>query len=132
MKKDKVLIRVYGASVLVIASIVVLTCIVCQWPLFMIGVAVLASIVLGSPATVSLQLLLWLSQKIKLERGFVWMILMASIPLLALLVAWLTADYVPGRTGFLLLLGIASGYVGILSHGLSVAQFFNSERYEKE
>jgi MFS family permease len=132
MKKDKVLVRVYSASVLIMASIVVLICIVCQWPLFMIGVALLASIVLASPATVCLQLVLRLSEKIKLERGFVWMILMASIPLFALLVAWLTADYVPGRTGFLLLLGIASGYVGILSHGISVAHFFNSDRYEKE
>jgi hypothetical protein len=132
MNTNRILTKVYRASAMVIASVIGLACLVCKWPLFMIAVALLASVVLSSPAVVSLQLMVLISKKIKLERGFVWMILMACIPVLALLVAWLFADYVPGKTGFLLLLGIVSGYVGILSHGISVAQFFNSNQYEKE
>ena len=60
------------------------------------------------------------------------MLLMAFIPLLALLAAWFFADYVPGKTGFLLCLGIVSGYVGVLSHGISVTKFFNAGENENE
>ena len=98
----------------------------------MIAVALLASIALGSPATFALQILLWLSRKIKLEGSFSWMLLMASIPLFSLLVAWLFADYVPGKTGVLFCLGIVSGYAGILTHGISVAQFLNAYQNEND
>jgi F0F1-type ATP synthase assembly protein I len=98
----------------------------------MISVAMLASAVISSPAAICLHIMMWVSQKSNLEKGFVWMVLMASIPLLSLVIAWLFADYVPGKVWFLLLLGMLSGYVGILSHGLSVAQIFNSSQNERE
>lgn len=60
------------------------------------------------------------------------MLLMASIPPLALTAAWLFADFVPGKVGFVLLLGILSGYAGILYHGISVSQFFNSTQHGRE
>jgi FtsH-binding integral membrane protein len=132
MKTNSILTKVYSASAMVIVSVLLLACLIYKWPLLMVAIAMLASIVLSAPALVSLQLVLWLSQKIKLERGFVWMVLMAFIPLLALLLAWLFADYVPGKTGFLMLLGMASGYVAVLSYGISIAQFFNPNGYEKE
>jgi hypothetical protein len=92
----------------------------------------LASIAISSPATISLHFMTWLSRKINLERGYAWMILFASIPLLSLLAACLFAHYVPGKVWFLLPLGMLSGYVGILSHGISVAQLFNSDKNERE
>src|SRR5690242_95309 len=107
METNQILTRVYSASAIVIASVLLLACIVYKWPLWMIAIAMLSSIVLSAPAMVSLQLLLWISQNVKLEKSFIWMVLMAFIPLLALLVAWLFADYVPGKTGFLMVLGIA-------------------------
>jgi hypothetical protein len=132
MKTNQILTKVYGTSTTVITSVVFLFCLLFKWNFTMVAVALIASIALSSPATVALHILLWLSHKIKFEGSFLWMLLMASIPVLALLVAWLFADYVPGKTGFRLCLGIVSGYVGILSHGVSVAQFFNSHQNENE
>lgn len=132
MKENRILTRVYSASAAVIISVILLVCLFYKWHLIMIGAALLVSIVLSSPATLALHVLLWLSRKIKFEGSFPWMLLMATIPLLSLVVAWLFADYVPGEIGFLLCLGIISGYVGVLSHGISVAQFFNPRQNENE
>jgi O-antigen/teichoic acid export membrane protein len=132
MKENRILTRVYSASAAVIISVILLVCLVYKWHFIMIGAALLASIVLSSPATLALHALIWLSRKIKFEGSFPWMLLMALIPLLALLVAWLFADYVPGEIGSLLFLGIVSGYVGVLSHGISVTQFFNASENENE
>jgi len=98
----------------------------------MVAVALLASLVISSPAMISLNLFVWLFQKIKLERGFAWMLLLSSIPVLSLCVAWLSADFVPGKTWFILLLGILSGYVGLAANFISVSQFFKSTQYERE
>lgn len=98
----------------------------------MIALAMLASIVISSPATISLHFLMWLFKKLNLERSFVWMLLFASIPILSLVVAYLFADFVPGKIWFLLLLGMLSGYVGVLTHAISVAQVFNTDQNEKE
>lgn len=130
MNKHTVLSKVYAASTMVIVSIVLLACLLCKWPVFMIMIAVLTSLVAGSPALFSLQILLWLSEKIRLQKAFAWMLLLAAIPPLALVVAWLVADYVPGKIWFLLLLGMAGGYIGMLRHAISVSQFFNPDQYE--
>lgn len=131
MDPNTILTKVYKASAAVIVSAMLLICFIFHWPVLMIGITLLASLVLSSPATILLQVLIWLSQRRKLERSFIWMLLMALIPLFALIAAWLFADFVPGKIWFLLLLGIVSGYVGILTHGISVAQFFNSDSREK-
>lgn len=60
------------------------------------------------------------------------MLLLALIPPLALISGWLMADFVPGETWVLLLLGIFSGYVGILTHSISVTQFLKSSEHERE
>jgi O-antigen/teichoic acid export membrane protein len=130
MKKEKILTKVYGVCAAIIVSIILLACLVCKWPLWMVAVAVVASVVISSPATLSLQVLLWIVRLRRFEKGFVWMLLMASIPLLSFCVAWFFAEYVPGKVWFILLLGILSGYAGILSHGISVAQLFNTDDNE--
>ena len=132
MKIDNILSKVYRSSAAIIVSTVVLACFVCKWPLVTTVTAVLVSIVISSPPTISLHLLFLLTQKIRLERGFVWMVLLASIPVSSFIVAWLFADFVPGKVWFLLLLGMLSGYAGVLINGISVSQFFNSSDYEKE
>lgn len=119
-------------SSVVIVPIILSACLVCQWPVTMIIIAMLASIVISSPAMLSLQVFVWLFQKIKFERIFIWMLLLSSIPILSLVVAWLFAEFVPGKIWFVLLLGMLSGYVGLLTNGLSVSQFFNSTQYERE
>ncbi len=131
MNTNTILAKVYKSSATVIVSAMLLICFIFHWPIMMIGVTLLASLVISSPATILLHVLAWLTQKRKLEGGFIWMLLMAFIPLFALIAAWLCADFVPGKIWFLLLLGIVSGYVGILSHGISIAQFFNADDHEE-
>ena len=124
--------KVYKSSSMVIMPLMLLICLVFKWPVFMIAVTMIVSIVLSSPATILLHLMMWLTQKRTIERSFAWMFLLASIPLLSFIIAWMFADYVPGKVWFLLLAGMLSGYVGILSHGISVAQLFNSDKNERE
>jgi hypothetical protein len=97
----------------------------------MIAVAMLASMAISSPAAISLHILVSVFQKRKFEKSFIWMLLLACIPPLAWMAAWAFADWVPGKAWFLLLLGIAGGYAGILINGISVAQFFNSHSNER-
>jgi hypothetical protein len=132
MKTQIILSKVYRSSSLVIVPLILLVCLMFKWHVYMITIAMVGSIVISSPATIALHFMMWLSQKRTLERGFLWMVLFASIPLLSLIVACLFADYVPGKVWFLLLLGMLSGYIGILSNGISVAQFFNSNKDERE
>lgn len=132
MEIKSILSKVYWSSSVVIVFVMLSLCLVFKWPMILISLAMLASIVISSPATIALHFIVWLSHKRTLERGFLWMVLFASIPLLSLIAACLFADYVPGKVWFLLLLGILSGYVGILSNGISVAQFFNSNKDERE
>ena len=127
-----ILTKVYKSSSMVIVPVMLLLCLVCKWPALMIGAAMLASVALSSPATVLLHFMMWLSQKINLERGFVWMVLFASIPLMSLVAACLFAAYVPGKVWFLLPLLIISGYVGIFTQGLSITKLFNSYKNERE
>ena len=129
---NEILVKIYKVSSMVIMPIIVSLCLVCKWPLTMIVNAVLASIVISSPATISLQVFAWLFKKMRVEKSFMWMLLLASIPLTSLIIAWLFADFVPGKIGFLLLLGMLSSYVGILAQGISVSQFFNSTEYERK
>lgn len=124
--------KVYRTSSLVIMPLMLLICLVFRWPAPMIAMAMVVSIVISSPATILLHLVWWLTQKCTIERSFIWMILLAFIPLLSFATAWLFADYVPGKVWFVLLLGMFSGYVGILGHGIHVAQVFNSDKDERE
>lgn len=132
MNKHQILNRVFKKSSIVIVPIVLATCLVFKWPATMLLAAFLAAIVISSPAMISLNLFVWLFQKIKLETGFVWMLLLSSIPVLSLVVAWLSADFVPGKAWFVLLLGMLSGYVGLATNFISVSQFFKSTQYERE
>lgn len=127
-----VLSKVYQSSSLVILPVVLLLCLICKWPALMIVAAMLASIAISSPATVSLHLMVWLSHKVNLQGGFAWMLLFAFIPVISLVSACLFAAYVPGKVWFLLPLGMLSGYVGILSQGFSIARIFNSNENERE
>ena len=130
MEKNIVLPKIYSASTGMVAAVLLLACIVCNWPAVAVCITAMASLIIGLPAMLSLHILLCLSQKLKLEGSFVWTLLLASIPLLAFIVAWLFAGYVPGKTWFILLLGMSSAYAGILTNGISIAQLFNSTRYE--
>ena len=129
---EMVLTKVYRSSSMIIVPVLLSLCIICKWPVLMIVAAMLASIAISSPATVLLHFMMWLSHKINLQKGFIWMMLFAFIPVMSLVAALLFAAYVPGKVWFLLPLGMLSGYVGILSHGFSIAQLFNSDENERE
>jgi hypothetical protein len=73
-----------------------------------------------------------LAQKIRIHKGFFWMVLFASIPVTSFITALLFAEFVPGKVWFLLLLGILSGYAGILINGITLSQSFNSSEYDSE
>lgn len=132
METQTTLAKVYRSSSLVIMPLMLLICLVFKWHWLMIGLAMLASTAISSPATISLHLMMWLFRKRRVEQSFVWILLFALIPLLSLVTACFFDDYVPGKIWFLLLLGMLSGYVGILTHAISVAQFFNPEKNEGE
>lgn len=127
-----ILTKVYRSSSMVIVPTILFLSLICKWPALMIVAAILASIVISSPATVLLHFMMWLSHRTNLQRGFIWMMLFAFIPVMSLVAACLFAAYVPGKVWFLLLLGMLSGYVGILSHGFSIAQLFNSSQDERD
>jgi hypothetical protein len=131
METQTTLTKVYRSSSLVIMPLMLVICLVFKWHWLMIGLAMLASAAISSPATISLHLMMWLFRKRTVERSFVWILLFALIPLLSLITACFFVDYVPGKVWFLLLLGMLSGYVGILTHVISVAQFFNSKKDER-
>jgi hypothetical protein len=132
MTQTTILSKVYGSSSIVIMTTVLLACLVCRWPLWMIAIALLASMIIGSPSMLSLQLLVWLVRGRSFQKSFAWMLLLASVPPFAFIAAWLFADFVPGKVWLLLLMGMASGYVGILTNGISITQLFNSIQYERE
>jgi hypothetical protein len=132
MKIHNVLSKVYSLSAVVVISTIILACFVYQWPLQMTIAAILACIVISSPPAISLHLLFLLAQKIRIEKNFVWMVLLASVPVSSFIAAWLSADFFPGKLSFLLLLGMLSGYAGILMNSISVSQFFNSTKHERE
>lgn len=132
MNIHNILSKVYRSSAAVIVSTIILACLVCKWSLIMTVTAILASIVISSPTTISLHLVFLLTQKIRMEKSFVWMMLFSSIPVSSFIAAQLFADFVPGKVWFLLLLGIASGYAGILTNSVTVSQSFNSTEDERQ
>jgi len=132
MDLNKILSKIYKASSIVIGVIVLSTCILCKWPLITVVIALLASIVISSPALISLQILVWLFQRIKFGWAFLRMPLFSLIPLLSFIVALLFAGFVPGKIWFVLLIGILSGYTGLFKIGISISQFFNSSQNERE
>jgi len=124
MKENRILVKVYTASSIIIVPIVLLTCFLCEWPLLMIIVALFASIIIVSPVLFSLQIVVLLFKRVQFRRSFMWMLLLSLIPLLSLLVAWMFADFVPGKIWFVLLVGMLGSYTGILKNGISVTQLF--------
>ena len=108
-----------------ILFIVICTCLLFEWPLGMIALALFTSIVLASPALISLQIVIWLCQGINFENTFMWMLLLSFIPLLSLAAACMFSDFVPGKVWFLLLLGMLSSYIALGKHAVIVSQLFN-------
>jgi hypothetical protein len=95
----------------------------------MILFAMAACMVISSAGTLSLQINLWLFQRTRFAVGFMWMLILASIPLISLMVASFSAAFVPGRTWLILLLATMSGYFGLFANSLSVSKLFNSFIY---
>jgi hypothetical protein len=129
MDKHIILLRVFRTSLLVIMPVILLACLLCNWPVVMILFAMAACMVISSAGTLSLQINLWLFQRTRFAVGFMWMLILASIPLISLMVASFSAAFVPGRTWLILLLATMSGYFGLFANSLSVSKLFNSFIY---
>jgi hypothetical protein len=123
---NKVLLHVYRASAVSTGCFVIVACLLLKWHPAAVITALVASLAISAPALVSVQAALWTMKRIRTTRAFLWMLLMASIPLFALVPACLLADAVPGKTWFLVVLGVGSGYIGMLAQGGSIAQLLNS------
>jgi len=126
MEDYKILLKVYKISSLLIVCMVLLTCLLFEWPLSMIVLAVFAATVLASPALISLQIVIWLYHRINFEKTFTWMLLLSFIPLLSLVLASMFADFVPGKVWFILLLGMFGSYIALGKHAVSVSQLFDT------
>jgi hypothetical protein len=124
MKDYKILLKVYTVSSMLILLIVLFTCLLFGWPFGMIALSLFASMILASPALISLQVVICLCQRINFENTFLWMLLLSFIPLLSLAAAWMFSDFVPGKVWFLLLLGMLGSYVALGIHAVIVSQLF--------
>jgi hypothetical protein len=132
MDNNNLLARNFRTSASVITPVILAACLVCKWPAHMIGLALLACFVISSPSTLALHLFLWLSQRLRFQTGFTWMLLLAAIPIGSLVVAELFAAWVPGRTWIILALVAVSSYLALITNSLAISQIFNSTDHERE
>lgn len=126
--KNKILIRVYFVSAVVVTAVMTLLCALFQWSSSMLLFVLLSCLIISAPFTVFLHLIFWMIQKIRAVKVFFWMVLMASVPLLAFFPAEMFANRLPGDPWFLFLVGVSAAYTGILTNGISIAQIFNSSQ----
>jgi len=100
------------------------SCLLFQRPLLITVLTVFATSVISVPALISLQMVIWLQQWINFERTIIWMLLFPIIPLVSLIAAGLLVDFVPGKIGLIILLGMFSSYLGITKYAASVSKLF--------
>jgi hypothetical protein len=132
ISKNSILLSVFRSSATVICALVLSICLFLKWHPLMILTALMASLIISVPPVVSLHALLWLVKRMRISRIFAWMLLFASLPLLASLPAFAFASLVPGKAGVLILMGIISGYAALLAQGMPIAQLFNATENENE
>ena len=127
---NALLLKVYGASNLVVASVLLLVCLWLGYRPGLVMVELSTSVVIGAPPAVALHLVLGMMQRRALSRPAAWIILFASIPLLAWLPAHFFAPLVPGKVLVLAGLAMFSSYAALLRHGISISHLFNTIVYE--
>ncbi|HEY0354850.1 MAG TPA: hypothetical protein VGC29_01520, partial [Flavisolibacter sp.] len=108
-----------------------LACVVFEWDRERTIYTMMASLLLSAPALVSVNTFYWLLKKISLSTGFVWMVMMASVPVMVAIPALVFVNEIPGDSIFLLALGVLSCYAGILGQGNSIARLFESIRHQQ-
>lgn len=127
MKNNFLICKVYGTAVLVVGAVLLFICLWLGYDLHLIAAELATSAVISAPAFVSLHLISVLLQRVALSRIAAWMLVFASIPLLALVPAVLFVKLVPGNMLVLAAMGMLSSYAGILSHGISIAKLLSAE-----
>ena len=131
MNTYRILSRVYWSSSALISAVMLLACVVFEWDRERTIYTMMASLLLGAPSLVSVNTFYWLLKKISISTGFVWMVMMASVPVLVAIPALVFVNEIPGDGVFLLALGVLSCYAGILSQGYSIALLFESIRHQQ-
>lgn len=126
MKNDRLLAKVYRTSSLIILAVLLLICVLFHWSAWGMVPVAAASLVIAAPSMIALHLTCWLLRKLEISMQFAWMLLMALLPLLAILPAAMLADEVPGNAWFLSALGLACGYISLLGNGNAIVKTFKS------
>jgi hypothetical protein len=130
MKLNDILLRVYGSANLVVASVLLLVCLCLGYQPRLVAVELSTSIIICAPPVVALHLVVVLVQRTGIRVSAAWTFLLAAIPLLALIPAHFFAPLVPGNTLVLAALAMLSSYAGLLRHGLSITDLFNTASHQ--
>jgi len=131
MKLNEILLRVYGSANLVVATVLLAVCLWLGYQPRLLLIELSTSALICAPPVVALHFAALLAQRTGLGRAAAWMVLLAAVPLLALVPAHFFAPLVPGNTLVLAALAILSSYAGLLRHGLSIAQLFNTNDHDR-
>lgn len=131
MNASRILSKVYWSSSAIISAAMLMACVVFEWDRERTIYTMMASLLLSAPALVSVNTFYWLLKKISLSTGFVWMVMMASVPVMVAIPALVFVNEIPGDSIFLLALGVLSCYAGILGQGNSIARLFESIRHQQ-
>jgi hypothetical protein len=132
MKTNQILLKVYLFSNLMVGSVLLFICLLLGYELKMILVALAGTLVISAPAVLMLHGMFWLLQRLRIAGIAAWILLLASIPLVASVPAYLFVSAIPGDLLVLTGLGMISGYAGLFSQALSISELFNSIQYETE
>ena len=127
MKKQVILSKVFWLSNALVISVVLLLCLLYGWDMDSMLYALLVSFTITAPAVLSLQVFFWLKKHVRFQTSVFWMVLLSSIPLLAIVPAYLLREPLPGDLLFLLVLGMIGSYTGIISHAEPIARLIGKD-----
>ena len=123
---NNILLRVYALSAIFISIMMFCLCLLLNWTMQTTVYSIMASLLISTPALVIVNAFWWLIKNITMSLSFVWILMLSCIPLMVAIPAFVLADNLPGDAVFLMVLGMLSCYVGILSHAGSIAVLFKS------
>jgi hypothetical protein len=126
MKINFVLAKIYWLASAVASASILVICLLFKWNTSMMLVSMIACLVISAPSVIAVNAMCWLLKRFQLAVSFLWVIILSSIPVLAMIPAFIFCDELPGDVIFLLGLGMISCYAGILRHGQHLTQLFKT------
>jgi hypothetical protein len=126
MSHHNIISRVYFSSASTISVLMLVVCMFCGWRFSSTIFAITGSLLICAPALLVVNIFYWLLTRIEMQKSIVWIIMMAALPLMVAIPAFVFADQLPGNGIFLAFIGLISCYAGILSQALSISDLFDS------